>query len=64
MTEDYAHLHGSYEGCILNISDIQAALFIDNRAKIWWYEQICIKDDHRPPKVDYYPSLELQQEWL
>ncbi|KAK0073722.1 hypothetical protein PV325_009334 [Microctonus aethiopoides] len=58
-TEDYADYNGNYDGCVLTINNIQAALFIDNAARIWWYRRIRIEDDPPPSNVNYFPRLAL-----
>ncbi|KAK0070599.1 hypothetical protein PV325_000369 [Microctonus aethiopoides] len=65
-TEDYADYHGNYDGCVLTINNIQAVLFNDNAARIWWYRRIRIEGDQRPSTVNYFPRLaptSVENEW-
>ncbi|KAK0070860.1 hypothetical protein PV326_001995 [Microctonus aethiopoides] len=66
VTAEYADHHGSYSGCVIQYNNINAALFIDNARRMWWFRRIQVEDDPRPPTVNYYPplaSLELEEEW-
>ncbi|KAK0169368.1 hypothetical protein PV328_012138 [Microctonus aethiopoides] len=65
--EEYAAIHGFYEGCVMNINNVNAALFINNTAKIWWYKRIQPDDDlPHPPIENYHPPLapeDLERQW-
>ncbi|KAK0071533.1 hypothetical protein PV325_012738 [Microctonus aethiopoides] len=67
MVEDDTAIHGFYEGCVMNINNANAALFINNTAKIWWYKRIQPHDDlPHPPIENYHPPLapeDLERQW-
>lgn len=48
MTAEYADTHGTHSGCVIGLNNVEAALFINYAARIWWYRRIRIEDDHRP----------------
>ncbi|KAK0070998.1 hypothetical protein PV325_013692, partial [Microctonus aethiopoides] len=57
MTAKYADTHGTHSGCVIRLNNVEAVLFIDYAARIWWYRRIRIEDDPRPPNVNYYPPM-------
>ncbi|KAK0169221.1 hypothetical protein PV328_012321 [Microctonus aethiopoides] len=64
--ENYSNMYGSYEGLIININGVEAALFINIMRRIIWFKRIRIDDDPRPEIIHYYPSLappSLEEEW-
>ncbi|KAK0072688.1 hypothetical protein PV326_014204, partial [Microctonus aethiopoides] len=64
--ENYSNMYGSYEGLIININGVEAALFINIMRRIIWFKRIRIEDDPRPEIIHYYPSLAppaLEEEW-
>ncbi|KAK0171415.1 hypothetical protein PV327_011362 [Microctonus hyperodae] len=55
--EEYADIHGSYDGFVSHKNGIEAFLIINNLRKMYWMRRIRIEDDRRPSTVNYYPRL-------
>ncbi|KAK0169388.1 hypothetical protein PV327_011602 [Microctonus hyperodae] len=55
-TENYYNLYNTYIGFTFTLNKVEAGLRICDATKKWWYRRIEV--DHRPPHVDYYPSLQ------
>ncbi|KAK0156953.1 hypothetical protein PV327_011502 [Microctonus hyperodae] len=53
----YVDVHGDYDGFVSTKNNIVAYLVIENIRKLYWFKRIRIKDDRRPPTVNYYPRL-------
>lgn len=64
--DEYFNIHHSYNGIVINILGIEAALYINIAARIIWFKRIRIEDDPRPEIVHYHPPLappSLEEEW-
>ncbi|KAK0077235.1 hypothetical protein PV326_010194, partial [Microctonus aethiopoides] len=55
--EEYFNINRTYDGLVINIIGIEAALFINIVARILWFKRIRIEDDPRPGNVHDYPPL-------
>ncbi|KAK0070839.1 hypothetical protein PV326_002023, partial [Microctonus aethiopoides] len=55
--ENFAHVHGNYNGFTTIKNSITSFLIIDNILKIYWIKRIKIEDDHGPSIVNYYPPF-------
>ncbi|KAK0072165.1 hypothetical protein PV326_000367 [Microctonus aethiopoides] len=60
LSENYAYIHGTYEGLVLTINGCAAELLINDFKKKWWYRRVDVDD--RAPNEDYYPPLPPEEE--
>ncbi|KAK0169608.1 hypothetical protein PV328_011826 [Microctonus aethiopoides] len=66
VIEEYFTTQPTYNGLVVNIIGIEAALFINIMMRILWFRRIRVEDDPRPSTVHYYPPLappSLEDEW-
>lgn len=64
--DEYHNVHGIYNGLVINVLGIEAALFFDVLARTIWFRRIRIEDDPRPSNIHYYPPLAppaIEEEW-